>query len=484
MLPARQHFLYGKRFIMEKPVKRRDLVDLKIEDLSFHGKGVAKLDNYTIFVDDAIPGQKVTAKIKKAKKSYAEAYIKEILEKSEFEIEAPCKYFDYCGGCKHQNIPYDIQLNFFYKQIKDLYQRLGGFTKIEINPVIGAENIFHYRNKMEFSFSRHRWLTGEFEKEKPQDFALGLRARGNYWKSIDLNECLIAPKESARIMALVRNFCLENNLKAYDQREHVGFLRHLMIRKGYNTDQLMVNIVTQENRPDIFAPLKEQILAEFPQITSFMHTVATNKGGTTIPEIQNILHGREYIEDKLGDLIYKISSASFFQTNTIMAEKLYHEIRQAAKVETHENVWDLYCGTGSIGLFLAPDAKTVTGIEIIKDAVHDAINNAKNNNIDNIEFLHGNLDSLFDKQPELSAQLPHPDLLIVDPPRSGLHPKLIDRIIQINPSRIVYISCNPATQVRDLTLLTEKGGYNITSVQPVDMFPHTPHIEVVTGLSK
>jgi len=212
--------------------------------------------------------------------------------------------------------------------------------------------------------------------------------------------------------------------------------------------------------------------------------VATNKGGTTIPEIQNILHGREYIEDKLGDLIYKISSASFFQTNTIMAEKLYHEIRQAAKVETHENVWDLYCGTGSIGLFLAPDAKTVTGIEIIKDAVHDAINNAKNNNIDNIEFLHGNLDSLFDKQPELSAQLPHPDLLIVDPPRSGLHPKLIDRIIQINPSRIVYISCNPATQVRDLTLLTEKGGYNITSVQPVDMFPHTPHIEVVTGLSK
>ncbi|MFP4548190.1 MAG: 23S rRNA (uracil(1939)-C(5))-methyltransferase RlmD [Fidelibacterota bacterium] len=467
---------------MEKPVKRRDIVDLKIEDLSFHGKGVAKMDNYTIFVDDGIPGQKVTAKIKKAKKSYAEAYIKEVLEKSDYEIDAPCKYFDYCGGCKHQNIPYEIQLAFFRKQITDLYQRLGGFTDVEINPVVGAEKIFHYRNKMEFSFSRHRWLTGEFEQDKPQDFALGLRVQGNYWKSIDLDDCLIAPKESARIMALVREFCLENNLKAYDQREHVGFLRHLMIRKGYNTGQLLVNIVTQENRPELFEPLKDRILAEFPGITSLMHTVATNKGGTTIPEIQNILYGREYIEDRLGDLTYKISSASFFQTNTIMAEKLYSEIQQAANVQPDENVWDLYCGTGSIGLFLAPGAKTVTGIEIIKAAVHDAVNNAKNNNIDNIEFLNGNLDSLFDKQPELFKQLPHPDLLIVDPPRSGLHPKLVEQIIQINPGRIVYVSCNPATQVRDLKILNEKGGYTITSVQAVDMFPHTPHIEVVTGL--
>jgi len=468
----------------ERPVKKQDILDLQIADLSFHGKGIAKLDSYTIFVDDGIPGQKVKAKIKRAKKSYAEAYILEILEKSDFEIDPPCNYHDHCGGCKHQNIPYDIQLKFFHQQITDLYHRLGGFSNLEINEVIGADDIYNYRNKMEFSFSPQRWWIDNIDEDKPKDFALGLRAAGNFWKSIDLNSCKIAPVESDKIMGMVRKYALENNLSPYDQREHVGLLRHLMIRKGFNTDQLMVNFVTSKNKPELFEPLAKQIVAEFPNITSIMHTVATNKSGTTIPEVQNVLHGRGFIEDKLGDLTYKISAASFFQTNTKMAEKLYSEIRKTANIQKDENVWDLYCGTGSIGLYVAPDAKTVTGIEIIKDAVHDAVNNAKNNNITNVEFLHGNLDNLFEKQPKLASQLPKPDVLIVDPPRSGLHPKLVNQIINLNPQRIVYVSCNPATQVRDLKLLNENAGYKIDSVQPVDMFPHTPHIEVVTGLSK
>ena len=472
------------RKTMEKPVNKRDILDLQIADLSFHGKGIAKLDTYTIFVDDGIPGQIVKAKIKRAKKSYAEAYILEIVERSDFEIDPPCNYHDHCGGCKHQNIPYDIQLKFFHQQITDLYKRLGGFEDVVVNEVMGAKDIYNYRNKMEFSFSPHRWMTGKFEEDKPKDFALGLRAPGNYWKSIDINECLIAPKESKMIMHLVRDFAYKNNLSLYDQHEHVGLLRHLMIRKGVNTDQLMVNIVTSKNKPEIFQPLAEQIVEEFPNITSIMHTVATNKSGTTIPEVQNVLHGRDFIEDKLGDLTYRISAASFFQTNTEMAKVLYNEIRKTANIQKDENVWDLYCGTGSIGLFVAPDAKTVTGIEIIKDAVHDAVNNAKNNNINNVEFLHGNLDNLFEKQPKLATQLPKPDVLIVDPPRSGLHPKLVNQIIDLNPHRIIYVSCNPATQVRDLKLLNENAGYKIDSVQPVDMFPHTPHIEVVTGLSK
>lgn len=467
---------------MEKPVKKRDLLELTIEDLSFHGKGVAKVDNYTIFVSNAIPGQKVKAKIQKAKKSYAEAYLVEILEKSDYEIPPRCQYFDHCGGCKHQNIPYEKQCEFFHKQISDLYQHLGGFYDVNIQPVIGAKDIYHYRNKMEFSFSTHRWLTGDFEKEKPRDFALGLRAPGNFWKTVDLNECLIAPEESAIIMDITRKFALNNNLPPYDQREHVGLLRHLMIRKGFNTGQLMVNLVTSKNKPELFIPWSEEIQKAFPNITSIMHTVATNKGGTTIPEVQNLLYGQDYIEDKLGDLTYKISAASFFQTNTKMAEKLYDEIRKAAQAQTDENVWDLYCGTGSIGLYLAPEAKTVTGIEIIRDAVRDAIKNAQNNHIENIEFIHGNLDTLFEKQPEILSQLPKPDVLIVDPPRNGLHPKLVNQILALNPKRIVYVSCNPATQVRDLKILC--GPYQIDSVQPVDMFPHTPHIEVVTGLSR
>ena len=484
MLSHHDSIFYLRVMMEERPVKKRDILNLQIADLSFHGKGIAKLETYTIFVDDGIPGQTVKAKIKRAKKSYAEAYILEIVERSDFEIDPPCAYHEYCGGCKHQNIPYDIQLKFFHQQITDLYHRLGGFPDVKINSVIGAEEIYHYRNKMEFSFSPQRWLMDNFEEDKPKDFALGLRAPGNFWKSIDLNTCKIAPIESGKIMELVRKYALKKNLSPYDQREHVGLLRHLMIRKGYNTDQLMVNIVTSKNKPELFEALAEQIVTEFPNITSIMHTVATNKSGTTIPEIQNVLHGRGFIEDKLGDLTYKISAASFFQTNTQMAEKLYGEIRKTANIQKDENVWDLYCGTGSIGLFVAPDAKTVTGIEIIKDAVHDAVNNAKNNNITNVEFLHGNLDNLFEKQPKLASQLPKPDVLIVDPPRSGLHPKFVNQIIGLNPQRIVYVSCNPATQVRDLKLLNENAGYKIDSVQPVDMFPHTPHIEVVTGLSK
>lgn len=257
-----------------------------------------------------------------------------------------------------------------------------------------------------------------------------------------------------------------------------------MVRKGYHTGQLMINLVTSENKPEIFFDLAKLLQAEFPSITSIMHTVATNKGGTTIPEIQNILYGKDYIEDKLGNLKYKISTASFFQTNTIMAEKLYDVIKTSANIKKNEDVWDLYCGTGSIGLYVASDAKTVTGIEIIKKAVLDAVKNAKNNNISNIEFIHGNLDNLFDKQSQLLSQIPKPDVLIVDPPRSGLHPKLVEHIISLDPTRIVYVSCNPATQVRDLKLFSDKGDYYIGFVQAVDLFPHTPHIEVVTNLQK
>ncbi len=468
---------------MEKPVKRRDIVDLEIIDLSFHGKGVAKVDNYTIFVPDTIPGQRVKAKIKRAKKSYAEAYVKELLEKSPIEINADCKYFEHCGGCKHQNIPYEKQVDFFYKQITDLYTRMGGFQSIDINPIIKANKIYHYRNKMEFSFSNYRWLMGEIDKDKATDFALGLRASGNYWKAIDLDYCLLAPEETTTILTLVRNFVKNKQLQPYNQKRHEGFMRHLMVRKGFNTNQVMVNIVTQENKPALFKPLAEQLTQEVPNITSIIHTKATNKGGTTIPEEQTILYGRDYIEDKLGSLTYKISTNSFFQTNTLMAEKLYTEIVKAANVAATDNVWDLYCGTGSIGLFLADQAKTVTGIELNHSSVRDAIKNAENNQIRNVEFLHGNLDKLFEKEPELAKKLPSPDVLIVDPPRSGLHPKLVNQIIALAPKKMVYVSCNPATQVRDLKLFHEQGNYSINSVQPVDMFPHTPHIEVVTGLS-
>ncbi len=469
---------------MERPVKKKQEIDLIIEDLGFRGKGIAKVDDYLIFVKNGVPGQKVKALIKKAKSSFGEAIILEVLEKSKKEIDAKCSYSPYCGGCKHQKLSYKEQLFYLHKQVQDLYQRLGSFKNFEVAEIIGADIIFNYRNKMEFSFSNHRWLTDDFEKEKPIDFALGLRAPGNFWKSIDLDDCLIAPKESGDIMKIVRNYALANNLTPYDQKKHTGFLRHLVIRKGENTNQVMVNIVTSKNKPELLQPIADILSQNIDNIKSIVNTVATNYSGTTIGDIQNSLYGKNYIEDKLGKLNYRISPASFFQTNTKMAEKLYDLIRKTANPQKDDVVWDLYCGTGSIALYLASAAKEVIGIEIVPDAIENAKQNAQNNGITNVRFFNGNLDKIFRQQPELLDSLPRPDILIIDPPRAGMHPKLLNNILQLNPSKIVYVSCNPSTQVRDLRILVDEGGYNLDSAQPVDMFPHTPHIEVVTGLSK
>ena len=468
---------------MEKPVKKHQEIELSISDLAYGGAGLAHIHDFVIFVKNGLPGQQVNARITKVKSNFAEAKILNIIEQSPKFQKAPCVYFDHCGGCSHQHLDYDTQLKYLHKQVIDLYVHLGGFRPINVLAPVGSENIFHYRNKMEFAFSDRRWLIDGFETDKPEDFALGLRASGNYCKAIDLNDCRIAPEETSVILSTVRQFALTNNLTAHDQKRHTGFLRHLVLRKAYNTNQVMINIVSNDDKHEVFKPLVNKLNAKLDNLTSVVNTIARGWSGTTVGEKQYVLFGNNHILETLGHLTFKISPSSFFQTNSVMAEKLYDIIRAFAGISTTDIVWDLYCGTGSIALYLARDAKEVIGFEIVKAAVKDARTNTSLNNIENARFLESDLDKLFQINPEMLVNLPAPDVLITDPPRSGIHPKLVNVIAQLAPKTIIYISCNPATQVRDIKMLLEQKQYTIDKIQPVDLFPHTPHIEVVTKLS-
>lgn len=468
---------------MEKPVKKHQEIELSITDLAYGGDGIAHIEDFVIFVKNAVPGQKITARITKVKSSFAEAKILDIVEQSPEYREAPCVYFDHCGGCTHQHLDYKTQLKYLHRQIIDLYCHLGGFGPVEVLQPIPSQSIFRYRNKMEFAFSEKRWLIDDFEADKPENFALGLRAPGNYWKAIDLNDCLIAPEETAIVLTAVREFALANQLVAYNQKNHTGFLRHLVLRKAFITNQLMINIVTNDDRHAIFQPLVNELQTSLDNLSCVVNTISRSWSGTTVGEKQYTLFGDDHILEILGDLTFKISPASFFQTNTVMAEKLYNIVRDSAGSSEQDIVWDLYCGTGSIALYLARKAKAIIGFEIVKDAVKDAHINASLNTIHNARFIEGDLDKLFLNNPDLLNDLPKPDILIIDPPRGGMHPKLVEIVADLHPRTIVYVSCNPATQVRDIKMLLELVPYTIDKIQPVDLFPHTPHIEVVTKLS-
>ncbi|HDP67599.1 MAG TPA: 23S rRNA (uracil(1939)-C(5))-methyltransferase RlmD [Candidatus Marinimicrobia bacterium] len=467
---------------MEKPVKKHQESELSIEELAYGGKGLAHLDNFVIFVENALPGQRINARITKVKPGFGEAKILNIIRQSPEYTQPPCPYFDHCGGCLHQQLNYPAQLYYLHKQVSDLYHHFGGLGAVPVLPPIPAEKIFRYRNKMEFAFSDQRWLIDGFENHKPRDFALGLRAAGNFWKAIDLNDCLIAPEETAVVLATVREFALTNHLSAHNQKQHTGFLRHLVLRKSHSSGELLINIVTNRDNPVIFHPLITELSSQLNHLGSFVNTVARGWSGTTIGDKQHLLYGKGYFLEKLDGLSFKISPASFFQTNTNMAQKLYRLVRELAGVEKNDTVWDLYSGTGSIALYLAQDAKEVIGFEIIRAAVADARFNAELNHIANARFVEADLDKLSRENPEMLSALPAPDVLIIDPPRSGMHPRLVDTVAQLAPKKVIYVSCNPATQVRDIRSLVERKSYAIEQIQPLDMFPHTPHIEVVAKL--
>ena len=464
-------------------IKRGVDLELQIESLAYGGMGLARKDDFVIFVKGGIPGQKVNARIYKKKKGYAEARVQHIITESPNSVEAPCDHFGVCGGCKIQNLSYNEQLKEKSNQVEDAFRRLGGFQDFKLNHVVGADPIFNYRNKMEFTFSPNRWVLDTEPEDIDRSFAVGLHIPGRYDKILDIKDCHIQPVIGNKILKVARYVCLVHpDLKPYDPKTHIGFLRFLMLRFGVNTNQIMVNLVTAYDDINKLSPLIDALLEQVPEITSMVNNVNTRKADVAFGEFETLVFGEPFIQETIGDLTFEISANSFFQTNTIQGKQLYDEVVKAAGLTGSEIVFDLYCGTGTIGLYLANQVKEVYGFEVIRSALEDAEKNAHQNKIANAIFLKANLDTFF-KSGQLPRRIPKPDVVIVDPPRAGMHPDMTNYLYKFKAKKIVYVSCNPTTQARDAKVLAEEG-YGIKSAVMVDMFPHTPHIETVLLFTK
>ncbi|MCH7574187.1 MAG: 23S rRNA (uracil(1939)-C(5))-methyltransferase RlmD [Candidatus Marinimicrobia bacterium] len=464
--------------------KKGEEIEITIDSLAFGGQGVARMDGLVIFVPkgSALPGSTVRAVVTRRKRGFVEARPLEVLSPSPDAVDAPCRHFGVCGGCATQNLSYEAQLEQKQQQVADTFRRMGHFDDITIEPIIGCESIYHYRNKMEFTFSTRPWMVDM--NDPPPDRALGLHVPGRYDKVLDIQSCDLQHPVATEILVWFKAHSA--HLKPYDIKTHIGYLRYLVIRVARaGTDQLqvMVNIVTSHEKVDALKPLAEEMAAQFPQIVSVVNNVNTRKAAVAYGEWEVLLYGRPTMTEKLRGLEFEVSANAFFQTNPGQAEKLFERIEAAAGLNGKETVFDLYSGAGAIALMLARQAHEVVGFESVESAVDDAVRNAMTNEIFNARFIRANLEGPYFTQEgkRLFKQVGQPDLLVADPPRAGMHPKLVSDLLRLKAGKIVYISCNPATQVRDVRLLVD-GGYQLTRIEPIDMFPQTPHIENICVL--
>ena len=459
---------------------------LKIESLSGDGKTISREDGMVYFVENAVPGDTVNARIWKVKKKYAEARAIEILAPSPMRVEPRCKYFGICGGCRWQNLSYEKQLHFKHQLVFDAFEHIGGFSAPNVQQVIGCESPYFYRNKMEFTFSNFRWLT-EHEytsnEDQPVEVALGLHVPQRYEKVLNIDECYLQSEVSTAILNSVREIFRVWDSSVYSTKTHEGYLRHLVIRDGKQTGEMMVNLVTTYDWPESMQKLTGLLCKQFPEITTIVNNITDRKSLVAFGEMEKIYYGPGYITEKIGGLAFRISANSFFQTNTYQAEKLYAVVKELAELKSTDIVYDLYSGTGTIAIYLSDVVERVIGIEVVESAIADAERNADINKITNCYFLQGDLKDRLTKDRSWLEEHPQPTVVVADPPRSGMHEKVIKQIIKFSPDRIVYVSCNPATQARDAKLLASEG-YRLDVVQPVDMFPHTDHVEAVALFRK
>ncbi len=468
----------------EYPLKKGEEFDAQIEEtLAFGGDGITRLDDYVVFVRDVLPNSKVRAKLVKRKKSFGEAIPVEVLEESPHKVEYPCPHYPECGGCKFQDLDYEVQLANKRQQVSDLLKRVGKFDDLEVLPTIGSRKKFQYRNKMEFSFGNQRWILRENDPGKPVDFAFGLHAPRRWDKIMDLDVCYLQSDIRNEIYADVKQFVLEHDYPVWDLEEKHGYLRYLVIREGEQTGEIMLNIVTGEDDPDALMPIVKMLKDKYPQITSIVNNVNTRSGGSAIGEIEYLLHGKQTITDRIGHFEFEISASSFFQTNTRQAEILYQTIAEYADVQEDDVVYDLYCGTGTIALYLSGNANRVYGFEVNQDAIDNAVRNAFQNEVFNAQFEPVDMNKHLEFHRKLK-EIDLPDIVVIDPPRSGVHPKTLKELMHLHPRKFIYVSCNPSTLARDLKDLCENTEYEVKKIQPVDMFPHTPHVEVVTQLEQ
>ena len=459
-------------------IKKGQLLELEVYGIAFGGKGIAKVNGLTVFVEKAVPMDHVLARIVKKKKQYAEARVDNLNKPSPFRVTPRCKYSGFCGGCKWQFLHYDKQLEYKQQHVVDSIERIGQIYGVRVHPTISSPEIFEYRNKMEFSCSDRRWLLPEEmgKSDINKNFALGLHVPGTFYKVLDTRVCLLQPELGNRILEDVRKFIRLSGVPVYGLHSHIGFWRFIMLRHSKAYNQWMVNIVTSKEDQRTVQALADQLVKTYPEIVSVVNNITSRRASIAMGEYEILLSGQPSIRDKIGEFEFEISANSFFQTNTQGAQRLYDTIKEYADLSGEETVVDLYCGTGAIAIFLSGAAKTVIGIEIAESAVNDSMNNCRINRISNCRFVLGDIK---DKLAEFTVT---PDVMIIDPPRAGMHKDVVCKILELAPPRIVYVSCNPATMARDFGMLKES--YRVLEVQPVDMFPHTYHIESVARLDK
>jgi len=458
------------------------LENIEIVKLAAEGKAIAKVDDKVVFVTNVIPGDVVDVQVTKKRKSYMEGHPVVFHKYSDLRVDAFCEHFGICGGCKWQNLPYEEQLNFKQQEVLDNLTRIGKVELPEANPILPSEKTEFYRNKLEFTFSNKRYLTFDeinSEDEIARTPALGFHVPRLFDKVVDIKKCHLQAEPSNVIRLAIKEYAFANDLSFFDIRAQVGFLRTLVIRTSTTGDTMVIVVFYHEDvekREGLLAHLAEK----FPEITSLMYII-NEKANDSITDQEAILYkGVDHIFEQMEDLKFKIGPKSFYQTNSEQAYELYSKTREFANIKEDEVVYDLYTGTGTIANFVARQAKKVIGIEYVPEAIEDAKLNSEINGIDNTVFFAGDMKNVLNA--EFIAEHGHPDMMIVDPPRAGMHADVVETILQAAPNRIVYVSCNSATQARDLEMMDH--AYKVTKVQAVDMFPHTHHVENIVLMEK
>lgn len=465
--------------------KKKNIVleEVLVENYAAEGKSLARQEGKVIFIENVVPGDVVDIRLSKNKKDWAEGYPIQFKSYSKERVEPFCQHFGVCGGCQWQMLPYQKQLQYKQQQVIDNLTRIGKIKLPQPLPIAGATEDRFYRNKLEYTFSTKEYIADKnfdkTDKEKSFRNVLGFHAKGFFDKIVNIEKCWLQPEPNNEIRNALREFAWDKKLSFYDYREHTGFLRNLQFRIC-TTGEVMVNVVFGENNEEKRKEVLHFLQQQFPQITTLLYTINLKKNDS-LNDLEPIAYcGKGYVIENLEEFQFKIGPKSFFQTNTKQAEKLYQITREFAELDGSQILYDLYCGTGSIGIFCSKGAKKIIGVEAIEEAIHDAKENALLNNIDHAEFYAGDVIDICND--EFFSKHGKPDVIITDPPRAGMHEKLVRKILEIEAPTVVYVSCNPATQARDLALLDEK--YAVTKLQPVDMFPHTHHIENVVQLKR
>ena len=466
-------------------MSKKKNIELRIESIGFEGKAIARYNDKVHFIKKVVPGDLVEAYVKRKRKSYNEAGLVRVIEESKDRVEPVCDYFDDCGGCSWQNMSYSDQLAWKKQHVIDAFERIGKIDT-EVFDVLPSPQDFHYRNKMDFTFSAKRWVTRkEIETQdeiENKEFALGLHSPGSFEKALDIKKCHIHPETGNEILSIVRNFALDNDITAFDKRDKTGYLRELITRYSGSSNSIMIILTTNasdEHHDTLVNELAALIDDRINDKINFIHAINSGPSPVAI-ESSRLVLGKEYLIDKILGVDFKVSPFSFFQTNRVQLNNFVCKILESVPLNDDMTVWDLYCGTGSIALPAAKKVKQVYGIELVESAISDAKQNALINGLDNTNFQVADLHAK--QTPELLDKLPKPDLIFIDPPRAGMHTNLVNHLLEINAPKLVYVSCNPSTQARDCELL--KKGYKVVSVQPVDMFPQTYHIESIAILER